>query len=112
MNPLHEGLEATKIYPTADPDVIEVTVCGVTGMLPNGEICEHDQGGYGTRKEMFIRGTEPTKICDKHIEVTYCTDSGLLANAYCTSECKEVRTALILDKKSEYLKLLYSEQYE
>ena len=112
MNPLHEDLEATKIYPTANPDVIEVTVCGVTGMLPNGDICAHDQGGYGTKKEMFIRGTEPTQVCDKHIEVTYCKDSGLLANSYCTSDCKETRTALILDKKSEYLKLLDSEEYE
>ena len=112
MNALHENLPNSKIYPTTDSDVIEVTVCGVTGLLPNGDVCKHDQGGYGTKKELFIRGTEPTQICDKHIEVTYCTDSGLLANSYCTEDCKEIRTALILDKNSEYFKLLDSDDYE
>lgn len=112
MNPLHEGLENTKIYPEVDSDVIEVTVCAVSGKLPNGEICEHDCGGYGTTTELFIKGTEPTEVCDMHFEVKFCKDSGLLANKYCTDDCIEVRTAVKLESNSEYLKLLDSENYQ
>lgn len=112
MNPLHENLEDSKIYPEVDSDVIEVTVCAVSGKLPNGEVCEHDQGGYGTTTELFIRGTEPTEVCDMHFEVKYCKESGLLANRYCTDDCIEVRTAVKLNKKSEYFKLHSSETYE
>lgn len=112
MNPLHEGLADAKVYSEVDSDVIEVTICAVSGKLPNGEVCEHDQGGYGTRTELFIKGTEPTEVCDMHFEVEYCKESGLLANQYCTDECIEVRTAVKLDAKSEYFKLQKSEQYE
>lgn len=111
MNPLHEGLENTKIYPEEDSDVIEVTVCAVSGKLPNGDICEHDQGGYGTTTELFVKGTEPTEVCDMHFEVKYCKESGLLANKYCTDDCIEVKTAVKLESDSEYFKLLDSENY-
>lgn len=112
MNPLHEGLADSKIYPEVDSDVIEVTVCAVSGKLPNGDVCEHDQGGYGTRTELFIKGTEPTEVCDMHFEVKYCKESGLLANKYCTDDCIEVRTAVKLEANSEYFKLHKSETYE
>lgn len=111
MNPLHEGLEDSKIYPEVDSDVIEVTICAVSGKLPNGEVCEHDQGGYGTITELFIKGTEPTEVCDMHFEVKYCKESGLLANEYCTDDCIEVRTAVKLESNSEYFKLYKSENY-
>ena len=105
MNAVHDDLEGSKIYPNMDDDVIEVTVCAVSGKLPNGDLCEHDQAGYGLTTELFIRGTEPTQVCDEHIEVTYCKESGLLANQYCTEDCKVTKVAVILDPESEYLKL-------
>ncbi len=105
MTPLHLELDDAVIYDERPDDVIEVTICAVSGKLPNGEICAHDQHGYGTTTEYFIRGTEPTEICDMHFEVAYCTDSGLLANEYCTPDCYEYKTAVRLDADSEYLKL-------
>ena len=109
MDSLHEGLESANIYDEVPDDVIEVTVCGVSGLLPNGEVCDHDQNGYGTTTEYFVKGTEPTQVCDMHKEVAYCTVSGKLAGKYCTEDEIEYKTAVILPEKSEYLKLIDSD---
>lgn len=110
MNSLHEGLPDAKLYDKVPDDVIEVTVCGVSGLLPNGELCSHESGpdgyeGHKPKKEYFIRGTEPTTVCDMHTEVKWCTESGRLAGEYCSEDCIEYKLAVKLPANSEYFKL-------
>lgn len=112
MNSLHEGLPDAKLYDEVPDDVIEVTVCGISGLLPNGELCSHEAAGkefyqgHEPKTEYFIKGTEPTTVCDMHTEVKWCTESGRLAGEYCTEDCIEYRLAVKLPENSEYFKLI------
>lgn len=112
MNSLHEGLPDAKIYDDVPDDVIEVTVCGVSGLLPNGELCSHEAAGkeyyqgHEPKTEYFIKGTEPTTVCDMHTEVKWCTESNRLAGEYCSDDCIEYRLAVKLPENSEYFKLI------
>lgn len=61
------------------PDgIVEVNVCNVSGKLPTGS-CSSDARGSRVYKEYFVKGTEPTEKCDKHVIAEICTIDGLLA---------------------------------
>ena len=115
MNSLHEGLPDAKLYDEVPDDVIEVTVCGISGLLPNGDLCGQESGpdgysGHKPKKEYFIKGTEPTKVCDMHTQVKWCKESGKLAGKYCSDDCTEYRLAVKLPENSEYFKLIGTEK--
>lgn len=57
--------------------IVEVEVCVDSGLLP-GEYCHLDPRGSRVRTEYFVAGTEPTEICDVHVGVTVCAETGLL----------------------------------
>jgi len=63
-----------------DAGLVKVTVCGVSGMLPNAS-CMKDR--YGTNTDLFRRGTEPTKQCNMHRSVRICTRSGMSPSQNC-----------------------------
>ena len=68
----------------SDYDVVEVTVCSVSGMKPTGA-CYADTGGHRPVKELFAAGTEPTEECTMHSYRTVCSVSGMRARSYCPS---------------------------
>ena len=47
-------------------------------------ICDQDPRGSQVYEEYFIRGTEPKSSCDKHVALTVCQETGLLASSTCT----------------------------
>jgi hypothetical protein len=47
-----------------------------------------------TYTEYFEEGTEPTEVCDKHVGVTICTESGLRATDQCPSKSTKVYMSL------------------
>lgn len=65
MESVHEGLPVKKFY--SNKDVVEVTICEETGLLAN----KKDKLINKDVKVEFIKGTEPTKYCDKHEYTDY-----------------------------------------
>ena len=52
-------------------------------------------GLYG----ILARGTAPTEVCDHHVQVTVCKDSGALATEFCPSSSRVTRVyRLITDE--------------
>ena len=67
-----------------------------SGKLAIGGVCDADPRGSMIYTEYFARGTAPTEVCDKHVEVTICTESGELAGPFCPDENKQKSVYMIL----------------
>jgi penicillin-binding protein 1A len=81
MRSVHEGLEQKSFYETKPENVLEIEVCKKSGFLATS-YCRN----YGTSyTEFFVKGTEPVQTCPYHSYAKVCRESGLLANANCTS---------------------------
>lgn len=88
MTKAHEGLD--KIPSFQRPGgIISVNVCSQSGLLPT-ELCQLDPR-HVIRSEIFVKGTEPTSLCDIHVEAEIDVDTGLLANEFCPTENVETR---------------------
>lgn len=89
----HEGLADTG-FPV--PDSIETaSVCRKSGMLPNPGVCEADPRGSAVYTEYFAKGTVPTQVCDHHVAITVCGESGGLPTEFCPLESRHGRTVLV-----------------
>ena len=89
----HEGLADTG-FPV--PDSIETaSVCRKSGMLPNPGVCEADPRGSAVYTEYFAKGTVPTQVCDHHVAITVCGESGGLPTEFCPLESRHSRTVLV-----------------
>lgn len=62
--------------------LVKVTTCGVSGLLAT-EACRNDAMKYRTVTDYWREGTQPTAYCNMHQQLSLCTDTGLLATAYC-----------------------------
>ena len=99
MTRIHEGLSDPG-FP--QPDSIETAViCRKSGKLAVNGVCDHDPRGDATYTEYFAKGTVPTEVCDKHVVVTVCSESGQTPTAYCPSKETEVRIALPQNETAE-----------
>ena len=89
----HEGLADTG-FPV--PDSIETaSVCRKSGMLPNPGVCEADPRGSAVYTEYFAKGTVPTQVCDHHVAITVCGESGGLPTEFGPLESRHSRTVLV-----------------
>lgn len=85
MEQLVVALEKTGGSFDMDGNIVEVSICTKSGMLPT-ELCE-EEGCVST--EYFDGNNVPTETCTVHQLVSICTESGLLATEYCPEECVE-----------------------
>ena len=76
-----------------------IKVCKQSGKLP-GPLCEQDPRGSQVIDEIFIKGTEPTEICDVHVKKAICVESGLLATEYCPPS--SVKEKVFIQRKEPY----------
>ena len=82
MNRIHQNLPGKDFeHPE---DIVTATVCKKSGKLAIEGICDQDPRGSQVYEEYFIRGTEPKSSCDKHVALTVCQETGLLASSTCT----------------------------
>ena len=89
----HEGLADTG-FPV--PDSVETaSVCRKSGMLPNPGVCEADPRGSAVYTEYYAKGTVPTQVCDHHVAITVCGESGGLPTEFCPLESRHSRTVLV-----------------
>ena len=82
MNRIHQNLPVKDFE--QPEDIVTATVCKKSGKLAIEGICDQDPRGSQVYEEYFIRGTEPKSSCDKHVALTVCQETGLLASSTCT----------------------------
>ncbi|NLJ40883.1 MAG: hypothetical protein GX352_04650 [Clostridiales bacterium] len=111
MNRIHANLENKDFYDEVPEDVVRVTVCGVSGKLPNGELCARDSSGHGLVTEWFPKNAvpKPDDICNMHVEIEACPYSGKYPTPYCPEEGREKSAIILLPKDSPYRLLSDSE---
>lgn len=88
MTEIHEGLEPKNFE--RPEDVISVNICTQSGKLAT-ELCSRDPRGSTVRSEIFARGTQPTEVCDVHVEVEVDTTTNKIASEYCPESNIEKR---------------------
>ncbi|MBR1539751.1 MAG: penicillin-binding protein [Clostridia bacterium] len=81
MKDVHNGLEASSF--TEPGGLVRKTVCKYSGMAAG-------PGCSDVYEEVFVKGTEPA-VCDKHMMVKLCVETGLLASEYCQVTVDAVR---------------------
>lgn len=81
MQRIHENLEYKDF--TMPSDITTATVCKKSGKLMVGGLCDADPRGSMVQTEYFAEGTTPTEYCDHHVNVTVCSESGMLATEFC-----------------------------
>lgn len=92
MNRVHEGLSDPGF---TVPDSIETAqICRKSGKLAVSGVCSADPRGNAVYTEYFAKGTVPTEVCDKHVSVTVCAESGARATEFCP--IKTTRPCMIL----------------
>ena len=96
MEPIHEELDSVPFYESVPDDIVKVTVCGVSGLLPNGDLCAHDSGGHGLVTEYFPKDAVPTETCNIHRKVTLCEASGKYPTPYCPESELTTRSVVAL----------------
>ena len=99
MNRVHEGLSDPG-FPV--PDSVETAeICRKSGKRAVPGVCDHDPRGSAVYTEYFAKGTAPSEVCDKHVAVTVCAQSGLRPTPYCTE--KTTKVCMVLPEGEENL---------
>lgn len=82
--------KATEGLPVRDfpqpSGLVRATICSKSGKLPNA-FCPTNEL---IPNELFVKGTEPTQVCDLHVQAEICPDSGKLATPYCPNRISAV----------------------
>ncbi len=99
MTRVHEKL---KVRNFDKPDnIVTKKVCAKSGKRAVKGVCDLDPRGSMIRTEYFTKGTTPSDTCDRHISVTICQASGMVANDYCPSWQKETKTFIVRPEGSK-----------
>jgi penicillin-binding protein 1A len=92
MERIHEGFEVVEFE--RPENIIEVSVCRDSGMLPSS-LCSSDARGGRVSRELFVSGTQPVEYCSTHQALTVCTVSGMRPNEYCPSSVIGNRVGIV-----------------
>ena len=88
MERVHEGLSDPGF---AVPESVETAqICRKSGKLAVSGVCSADPRGSAVYTEYFAKGTVPTEVCDKHVAVTVCAESGGRATEFCPNKTSRV----------------------
>lgn len=80
-------------------DIVSCRICKDSGQLYNPDVCGRDERGGRSETAYYINGTQPTTYCTAHTVLTYCRESGKLANETCTDTFERVR---VLNAERDY----------
>lgn len=92
MSRVHNDLPDTGFK--APAGIVSRQICSKSGKLAVSGVCDNDPRGSMVYTEYFEEGTEPKEVCDKHIGVTICKDSGLRATEKCPHKTTRVYMSL------------------
>jgi len=100
MEPIHANHDPKPFFAEVPQDVVQMQVCGISGMLPNGTLCNSH-----LVTEWFPRNAIPRDICTMHQSTIVCRYSGKLLSPYCPPEHAMQRSVLILPEGSPLAQL-------
>ena len=80
LTPLHENLDKAELYD--ESLMVRVAICKDSGLLAT-EGCSCDNRGSRVVYADVYEDDVPTRSCDQHVAVDYCTVCGAPANEYC-----------------------------
>lgn len=93
MARIHEDLEY-KDFRMPD-GITSATICKKSGKLAVEGLCDADPRGSMAASEYFAVGTVPTEVCDHHVSVTICSESGKIANEFCPETLRETLVYIV-----------------
>lgn len=93
MQRAHENLYDRSFSGTEG--LVSHTICTKCGKLAVDGLCEDTVQGNMTQEELYIPGTEPTEMCDCHIQAAQCQVSGQQSGPYCRSDRVEKKVYLV-----------------
>jgi penicillin-binding protein 1A len=76
--------------------IVSVDICSDSGKLPT-DLCSKDPEGNRVYSELFIEGTQPTTLCDVHVEATINKANGKIATENTPKELLEKRVYIKRD---------------
>ncbi|SKA88336.1 penicillin-binding protein 1A [Clostridium sp. USBA 49] len=79
--------------------IVSRQVCKESGKVPT-DLCYKDPRGSQVYTEIFIAGTQPTALCDIHVEAQINKSNGKIANEFTPAELLEKRIFIKRDHKS------------
>lgn len=106
MEPIHANLESVPFFSQVPEGVVQVQVCGISGNLPNGTLCNDH-----LITEWFPRDAVPREICTMHTLQIVCRFSGKLLSPFCPPDHALERSKIIIPHTSP-LALLSDEDLE
>ncbi|MBR5510225.1 MAG: transglycosylase domain-containing protein [Lachnospiraceae bacterium] len=92
MTRVHEGLQNKDF--TKPEDIVQCVICTKSGKLAIGGLCDSDGREGIVRNEYFVEGKQPTEVCDHHVNVSICVDTGLLATSACPGRVPQIKVIL------------------
>ncbi|MDD6212927.1 MAG: transglycosylase domain-containing protein, partial [Clostridiales bacterium] len=81
MERAHEGKSDPGF--TSSKGLKTCVICTKCGKKAVSGLCDSTLQGNMTKKELFVKGSEPTEDCQCHVAVKICQASGMQANSYC-----------------------------
>ena len=90
-------------------EMTTVNYCKDSGLLA-GEWCEKDVRGSRVATAEVAIGDAPTQICDCHIPAEVCSETKLLANAYCDPAHVEYVGLLNIQRQYPYAEIAITDQ--
>ncbi len=81
MARVHEPLESIG-YIDQPEGLVQVATCIDSGKLPNA-CCSRDPRGSRITYDWFAADSIPYETCDRHVELTICSDTKMIATEYC-----------------------------
>lgn len=100
MEPIHSEHDPKPFFAEVPQGVVQMQVCGISGMLPNGTLCDDH-----LVTEWFPRDAIPREICTMHQLTIVCRYSGKLLSPYCPPEHAMQGSVLILPEGSPFAQL-------
>lgn len=92
MGRVHEGMENKDFEKPSG--IVQCVICTKSGKLAVGGLCDNDGRAGIVRNEYFAEGKQPTEVCDHHVAVSICADTGLLATSMCPNRVPQAKVLL------------------
>jgi penicillin-binding protein 1A len=100
MEPIHADHDPKPFFAEVPEGLVQMQVCGISGMLPNGTLCDAH-----LVTEWFPRDAIPREICTLHQLTVVCKYSGKLLTPYCPPEHAVQKPVIVLPEGSPLAQL-------
>lgn len=101
MNQVHREKNLGAASFPIPSDIVECSICTKCGYLAVDGLCGEALGGNASRREYFVRGSEPRKNCNCHVKYYICKTSGKPAGENCPKKKVEPEVFLVKEEAQD-----------